>query len=475
MPSKRRAEWDNHRAYSASSSKRARVTLNNTTRSSVKLVEASVPREIFEPHPDSGIGKDFHGVPYPLTLIPKKTRDTLNRGESDGALFLVAERVSWAFGTVSYAARSLNQVALWAVNTELDIYDPAVDEEDVVIGGRQSRKHGKWYPYQGRDEAKLAMEIVQEAELLTPSSWELWKDMADRAIQSAAKKAEDELVDLTDDDPVIKARRNAPNATTSARTVLQDISPNSNLAQTGAFPAGKAKNMDREPTSLHNQPSKRAEATRRDPNVRCSYQTLPAFYSLLDKIERTSPMGARFLESYAARLHSETCKHCWFERNILKSLLKETPEPEPEPKTISAAPSRNPVLQHRQQNVRGRVHQSAQPSATPYVLIGPPIYQTDPGAPVQPRHNSRAPQSPYISPYPPLSASTGPASQQHAIILPVLPESQAVMDMLTSWARADRNIRDLFEAFARRTATPEQERMFNCYVTAARYRVLPTR
>lgn len=42
--------------------------------------------------------------------------------------------------------------------------------------------------------------------------------------------------------------------------------------------------------------------------------TLVEFYSSLDKIERTSSMGERFLKAYAEKLHDEVCKQCWLEQ-----------------------------------------------------------------------------------------------------------------------------------------------------------------
>lgn len=47
-----------------------------------------------------------------------------------------------------------------------------------------------------------------------------------------------------------------------------------------------------------------------------SYKTLQDFYELLDKIERTSYVGAVFLEAYAEKLRDDLCKACWLKRNI---------------------------------------------------------------------------------------------------------------------------------------------------------------
>lgn len=47
-----------------------------------------------------------------------------------------------------------------------------------------------------------------------------------------------------------------------------------------------------------------------------SYKTLQGFYKLLDKIERTSYVCAKFLEAYAEKLRDDLCKDCWFKRNV---------------------------------------------------------------------------------------------------------------------------------------------------------------
>jgi hypothetical protein len=47
-----------------------------------------------------------------------------------------------------------------------------------------------------------------------------------------------------------------------------------------------------------------------------SYKTLQDFYTLLDRIERTSYVGAVFLEAYAEKLSDDMCKDCWFKHNV---------------------------------------------------------------------------------------------------------------------------------------------------------------
>ncbi|KAF2812749.1 uncharacterized protein BDZ99DRAFT_497090 [Mytilinidion resinicola] len=57
------------------------------------------------------------------------------------------------------------------------------------------------------------------------------------------------------------------------------------------------------------------------PNI--SFRTIQDFYSLLDQIERTSYVGAMFLEAYAEYLRHDLCGNCWFQFNV----LADTPPP----------------------------------------------------------------------------------------------------------------------------------------------------
>jgi hypothetical protein len=52
--------------------------------------------------------------------------------------------------------------------------------------------------------------------------------------------------------------------------------------------------------------------------LKLSYRTLPEFYSMLDKIERTSYVGARYLEAYAEYLqNTDSCSNCWFKKRMM--------------------------------------------------------------------------------------------------------------------------------------------------------------
>lgn len=232
-------------------------------------------------------------MPYPLSLLPKASWQALNRGSSDAIcsscgkartasahqrkLFLVAERLSWELGTVSFAARSQNEEELWVTNAELGIFEPAVDDQEVVIGGRRSREDGL-YPYKQEEEVEFAMRLIATAEMLSEASWAVWRGMVGRMMTMMQADRKADPPDITRSTPRRSPRKNGKQ--------VMEIMPT--------------------------PPSSYMDKTTTDQPLTCSYDTLQDFYSLLDKIERTSPMGARFLEAYADRLHNETCERCWF-------------------------------------------------------------------------------------------------------------------------------------------------------------------
>ncbi|KAM3416859.1 hypothetical protein BST61_g8449 [Cercospora zeina] len=292
----------------------------------------------YKPHVDSGVGKDFHSVPYPLTLLPKKTWQALNNGDAKGGvcsrcakdqnstpwqrkLFLVAERLSWEQRTTSLQQREQNEVALWAINAELGVYDPAVDDDDVVIGGRHSREN-EWYPYRNKIEAELALRIVAKADILTELSWPLWKACTGAALDA------DDVEGIGDAEGTLhQTGRSSP-----TRQPLGELSSNSSQSPR-VSPGGKEKLR---PLSRSSPPA--AAKTRE-----CGYVTLADFYRLLDKIERTSPIGARYLEAYAERLHVDVCKDCWFQ-NTMADISDEEDEDEDDPRSAAKPASQGADL-----------------------------------------------------------------------------------------------------------------------------------
>lgn len=160
-------------------------------------------------HPDSGIGKNFHSVPYPLSLLPLQSWQGFHQSDvpmvPDGRivqficswcrkprpdlsayqrkLFLVAERLSWEEGTVSAPERALNEERLWEANAELGIFEPAVEGENQVLGGEKSRAN-KWHPYKNEHEANVTLQLIEKAEVLSEENWRFWRDVTIRAIRS---------------------------------------------------------------------------------------------------------------------------------------------------------------------------------------------------------------------------------------------------------------------------------------------------
>ncbi|KAF2215333.1 hypothetical protein CERZMDRAFT_82361 [Cercospora zeae-maydis SCOH1-5] len=308
MSLKRGADW-NDAGCGPTPTKRQHVATG--CRASHARPRGHEPRHKYKPHAESGVGKDFHSVPYPLTLLPKKTWQALNNGDAKGGvcsrcgkdqhstlwqrkLFLVAERLSWEQRTTSLQQREQNEVALWATNAELGVFDPAVDDDDVVIGGRHSREN-EWYPYRNKIEAEVALRIIEKADILTDLSWPLWKARACAALEA-------EKVESTGD---AAGTHHQTGGWTPTRQPLGELSSHSSQSLR-VSPGGKEKLR---PSSKSSPP---AAAKPRE----CSYSTLADFYRLLDKIERTSPIGARYLEAYAERLHVDICKDCWFQNAI---------------------------------------------------------------------------------------------------------------------------------------------------------------
>ncbi|KAL5118564.1 hypothetical protein ACEQ8H_003579 [Pleosporales sp. CAS-2024a] len=160
-------------------------------------------------------------------------------------LFLVAERLCWDETVASRQDRDQNEALNWAVNYELGILDPFVEDAEQMPGGRHSRNN-QFYPYQNEHEMKLAAKLIWMTEDMTPATWALWIN-----------------------------------------------------SQLGLEKMG----MEAPPKRI------------------VSYKTMQDFYSLLDQIERTSYVGARFLEAYAERLRDDMCKDCWFRQHVRMDLF----------------------------------------------------------------------------------------------------------------------------------------------------------
>jgi hypothetical protein len=246
-------------------------------------------------------------------------------------VFLVAERLSWEEGMVSVYDKNLNEELNWAVNYELGIQEPFIEDSEQVLGGKNSRTNS-FHPYQNEYEMKLALKYIFMTENITETTWALWistqldlqkrlggddrKLAMNATIQQAApprlpvenlshpKTPEAETIDLTE----------SPPAKSKPAFGMSKLPASFSGAGESSRNNGIACGNSAEDASLAGPPSPPPYFDRRRRIV--SYITLQEFYSLLDKIERTSYVGALFLEAYAEKLRDDLCKACWLKWNI---------------------------------------------------------------------------------------------------------------------------------------------------------------
>lgn len=262
-------------------------------------------------------------------------------------MFLVAERLSWDDKLVAMPDKDRNKELNWAVNYELGILDPFVEDAEQISGGKSSR-HNKFHPYRNEYEMKLAFKLIFMTEDLSATAWALWIS-AQMHLQNMLESCEDTDVSSGAVIPhptcmkyeklatVTPARQRTPE---SIETMDLTGSPEPMPKPT----TGRSYGLSTPPSSLsepsHNlvvaTGSKRKDgvhktvtapiaifeeaggpSTKPPPARRIeSYKTLQDLYSLLDKIERTSYVGALFLEAYAEKLRDDMCKDCWFKHNV---------------------------------------------------------------------------------------------------------------------------------------------------------------
>ena len=315
-------------------------------------------------------------VPYPLTLLTYGSWHTLhNRPDPNTShqfrcpqcrkdrgtpsphahkLFLVAERLSWEDGTISTFERNQNEELNWEVNYQLGILEPTIEDPDQVPGGKNSRAN-EWYPYGNEFEVVAAMKLVEKATCLTEGSWRAWVDMVDylpsepdELLAASHCDGLGETNDLLPKRQCLKGRGvNTPSSTPSriskkshdiASHDLKNINPSflptppsssPMLAEekeplnTSMTPLPTTKEVtfyfskNHDSVMVENQRTKRkceGASQKRQSKI---YSTLQDFYSLLDKIERTSFVGALFLEAYAEYLYDDLCGDCWFKHNVV--------------------------------------------------------------------------------------------------------------------------------------------------------------
>lgn len=238
----------------------------------------------------------------------------------------------------------MNEALNWKCNYELGILDPFIEDPEHVLGGKNSRAN-IFHPYQNEHELKLALNYMTAE--ITEASWALWigiqldiermlyEPEAPTNVSAAAgsspekndpprsnkfdfrhqKTAKVETVDLTMSGD--RASRPVPGLL-GLPTPASSSEPLPESGRTVPSPAhftchrnnplisnSTVVGPTREPSN-HTSTSKRIT----------SYKTLQDFYSLLDRIERTSYVGALFLEAYAEKLRDDTCQKCWFNHNV---------------------------------------------------------------------------------------------------------------------------------------------------------------
>jgi len=208
--------------------------------------------------------------------------------------------------------RSKNEEALWAVNAELEIWEPAVEDEEIVIGGRLSREN-EYFPFQSEHEAQAVLRVVATAEILTKRSWAAWRRMINdpeseyESIDRAPTPERRRLGDISGNSLWLPSNEHTTKVKGKERTIIESLDLSGDAAAPG----------------LPTPPSSGNETT--PPAMRIRINTMQDFYTVLDKLERTSGMSARFLEAYAERLRDEVCMDCWFKHNVLDDDQLEDP------------------------------------------------------------------------------------------------------------------------------------------------------
>jgi hypothetical protein len=320
MPNKRPAEdWDPKSCHLLHPSKRSR--------NDVVWCPGAIyfPREPYDKHPESGIG-----IPYPLSLMPKSNyvllhngcastpgnpacqsfcpRCSTDRGKPtphQRKLFLVAERLTWDQGFVLPAKTEPNQRALWEVNLELGVKEPAIEEKARVWGGRNGSLN-RWHPYASEEELESVIGLLERANKLTESSFKMWQRMLGtrpkprQTLTSIRPLEETESSILDSREPAAPSPSTALPTPPSTSPTEEMENSNTQTVQT----SGKATNSLSGSLTESSKPS---------------FETLADFYYLLDRIERTSYVGSRFLEAYAEYLSDDICSDCWSKKITLSN------------------------------------------------------------------------------------------------------------------------------------------------------------
>jgi hypothetical protein len=256
-------------------------------------------------------------------------------------MFLVAERLSWDEKMVSMHDKDLNGELNWKVNYELGILDPFVEDPEQVPGGKCSRQN-KFYPYQNEYEMKLALKLVFMTEDLTLTTWTLWINTQLNLQKMLIKSENEEMPSIASKCASMPVCQGTALGATSVRhhtpEPIETIDVTGSPEPASRVVFGKSHGLRTPPWSLSEVTRGGTASSEQSnpppastagivPEIEMSeqvfhpkriqsYKSLQDFYCLLDKIERTSYVGALFLEAYAEKLRDDMCKSCWLKHNI---------------------------------------------------------------------------------------------------------------------------------------------------------------
>ncbi|KAF2458737.1 hypothetical protein BDY21DRAFT_370916 [Lineolata rhizophorae] len=213
--------------------------------------------------------------------------------------------------TVPTAERARNQEALWAVNFALGIEDPVLfDDEDADQGvqGEPANWRTWFHPFESPQEMWLGLGIVAAGVAggdggLGEDVWGAWRGLVEAGEEGGEHK---ENIGPAEGDAVGNASAIRPFA--HGAYVSPYATP---LNDRPEGPLG-ASNRYASPSASFSENVEKGQKDSDKARVNLSFRTKTQFYSLLDRIERSSFAGAMFLEAYAEHVRRDLCRECWF-------------------------------------------------------------------------------------------------------------------------------------------------------------------
>jgi hypothetical protein len=264
-------------------------------------------------------GGDLQHLPFVCCAVCGGKREALIHMRK---LFLVAERLTWEEGIVSMNEKSLNANLTSKLNHELNIQSPVTEHEECAPGGKHS-KTSKYHPYHNEHEMRLAFKLAFTTDSLTKAAWSLWigtqldiekmleRDETGNTFLSGGTKGQRTgAADTTSHDCAFDEAKSPLGLLTPPLTSREEVQHTRIISKTPASTTAPQR------VTGPDQPATDSIAQSRCSKRIVSYRSLQDFYSLLDKIERRSYVGALFLEAYAERLRKDMCKDCWFTHNV---------------------------------------------------------------------------------------------------------------------------------------------------------------